>query len=567
LDNAGFSSLASYGPVCFDNQPPYTQITFSGDQQQYLHYIGPVQVSLIATDNASGVAATTYSLDFGPYQSYSGPLITYLPGFHCVEAYSVDVAGNQEMQEAQCFNIDSNSQFAVSVTKSGTGGGTVTSSDGSIQCGSICSAPFYDEQPVTLTASPQAGSLFTGWRNCDLSFGFSCTLTVTAARNVTAVFNLPVALQYVPLSPCRVVDTRLTNGAFGGPAISGGTSRDFAIPAGPCPGIPSNSKAYSLNVTTVPHGYLGYLSAWPTGFTRPQTSTMNSFDGRIKANAAILPAGDTSSVSVFVSNTADVVLDIDGYFITPSGSSLAFFPLTPCRVIDTRNADGPLGGPTLQENQSREFPILQATACGIPASGVAAYSFNVTAVPANGQSLSYLTVWPSGVQQPVVSTLNALTGAITANAAIVPAGTGGDINVYPAGNATGLVVDINGYFASPTAGSLSLYTFNPCRVLDTRQSGGAFDGEIPVGVENSVCPVPAAARAYNLNATVLPSGALGFLTLWPDGQGRPLASTLNALDGSVTSNMAIVSTSNGTIDAYAAGLTQLVLDISSYFAP
>lgn len=566
-DNGGNSTLTAYGPLCFDNIPPYTQITLSGNQQQYQHYIGPVQVSLVATDNASGVAVTYYSIDFGAYQTYSSPFYSYLPGDHCVEGYSVDVAGNQEGAEEQCFTIDSNSQFALSVTKSGTGGGTVTSADGAIQCGSICSVLYYDEQPVTLTASPQAGSLFTGWRNCDLSFGFSCTLTVTAARSVTAVFNVPVALQYVPLPPCRVVDTRLANGPFGGPAISGGTSRDFAIPAGPCPGIPSNAQAYSLNVTTVPHGYLAYLSAWPTGFTRPLTSIMNSFDGRIKANAAILPAGDTSSVSVFVSNTADVVLDIDGYFIAPSGSTLAFFPLAPCRVIDTRNANGPLGGPTLQRDQSREFPILQATGCGIPASGVAAYSFNITAVPANGQGLSYLTVWPSGLQQPVVSTLNAPTGTITANAAIVPAGTGGDINVHPAGNATDLVVDINGYFASPAPGSLSLYTFNPCRVLDTRQGGGAFDGEIAVSVQNSACPVPGAARAYNLNATVLPSGVLGFLTLWPDGQGRPLASTLNALDGAVTSNMAIVPTNNGSIDAYAAGLTQLLLDISSYFAP
>ena len=46
-----------------------------------------------------------------------------------------------------------------------------------------------------------------------------------------------------------------------------------------------------------------------------------------------------------------------------------------------------------------------------------------------------------------------------------------------------------------------------------------------------------------------------------------MVSTLNALDGAVTSNMAIVPTSNGWIDAYAAGLTQLLLDISSYFAP
>ena len=65
----------------------------------------------------------------------------------------------------------------------------------------------------------------------------------------------------------------------------------------------------------------------------------------------------------------------------------------------------------------------------------------------------------------------------------------------------------------------------------------------------------------------LPTGALGYLTLWPDGQLQPLASTLNALDGAITSNMAIVPTSNATIEAYAAGLTQLILDISSYFAP
>ena len=46
-----------------------------------------------------------------------------------------------------------------------------------------------------------------------------------------------------------------------------------------------------------------------------------------------------------------------------------------------------------------------------------------------------------------------------------------------------------------------------------------------------------------------------------------MVSTLNALDGAITSNMAIVPTLNGQIDAYAAGQTQLVLDISSYFAP
>jgi hypothetical protein len=60
---------------------------------------------------------------------------------------------------------------------------------------------------------------------------------------------------------------------------------------------------------------------------------------------------------------------------------------------------------------------------------------------------------------------------------------------------------------------------------------------------------------------------LGYLTLWPNGTPQPLVSTLNAVDGAITSNMAIVSTTNGWIDAYALNPTQLVLDSSAYFAP
>ena len=70
-----------------------------------------------------------------------------------------------------------------------------------------------------------------------------------------------------------------------------------------------------------------------------------------------------------------------------------------------------------------------------------------------------------------------------------------------------------------------------------------------------------------MNATVVPHGALGYLTLWANGTHRPLASTLNALDGAVTSNMAIIPTGNGWIDAFASSSTQLLLDITSYFGP
>ncbi|HZV09426.1 MAG TPA: hypothetical protein VFF94_06690, partial [Novosphingobium sp.] len=262
----------------------------------------------------------------------------------------------------------------------------------------------------------------------------------------------------------------------------------------------------------------------------------------------------------------DLVLDIDGYFAPASGSTLAFYPLTPCRVLDTRNANGDLGGPSLSGGQERDFPVRESS-CQIP-NTAQAYSMNFTVVPVGGQPLGYLTVWPQGGPRPVVSTLNNLTATIVANAALVPAGTGGGIATYADQN-TQLVVDINGYFAPPGPGGLSLYPATPCRVIDTRSGNGAFSGTLspPVDVTNSVCAPPSAAQAYVFNATVVPTGALGYLSLWPDGQGQPLVSTLNAFDGIITSNMAIVPSTNGKVDAYASGITQLILDISSYFAP
>lgn len=451
--------------------------------------------------------------------------------FDWQEAQIRDTAGNRL---AQVFNVSSNSQSWRYVT--------------------------FDLTPYR----GQTVQLYFNVHEDGDSYGY---LTYMYLDEVAIVESAP-AMRFVPVTPCRVVDTRKAQGAFGGPAIGGGTSRDFAIPQGSC-GVPATARAYALNATVVPRGSLSYLTIWPTGATRPTVSTLNSLDGRIKANAAIIPAGTAQSVSVYASNTTDVVLDISGYFIQDS-SAYAFFPLTPCRVVDTRSATGPLGGPVLQNGQQRDFPVLQATACNIP-SAAQAYSFNVTVVPSRGGALSYLSTWPAGRTRPVVSTLNALTGTITANAAIVPAGTDGDILAYASGNNTDLVIDINGYFAAANSGAnpMSLYNLTPCRVLDTRQlpPGTPFTGERMVSVAGGPCSVPLSATSYVLNATAVPTGTLGYLTLWPDGQLQPLASTLNALDGAITSNMAIVPSSTGSIDAYAAGLTQLVLDISSYFAP
>lgn len=373
------------------------------------------------------------------------------------------------------------------------------------------------------------------------------------------VFRMSVAspnpTQFVPVTPCRLADTRQ------GSPIQGGTWDVFVVPQlGGC-NIPPNATAYSLNITVAPHGPLGYLTIWPAERTMPYASTMNSPDGRTKANAAIVPAGAGGAVSAYVTDTTDVILDIDGYFTTPGSETLQFYPVAPCRIVDTRNGQN---GGTLQAGVERDYLI--AGNCGIPASAQA-YSFNVTAIPAPG-GLDYLTVWPQGEQRPTVSTLNDSTGTVVANAAIVSAGSNQTVAFYPNSNNTDLLLDVNGYFAAPGLGGNSFYSVPPCRAYDSRNNHGQpFQGERTVNIVNSQCALRAITHAYVFNASVVPSPTLGYLTLWADGQTMPGVSILNAYDGMITSNMAIVQNVDGSTDAYASGLTQLILDISGYFAP
>ena len=388
-------------------------------------------------------------------------------------------------------------------------------------------------------------------------------LSVVAALSITMpILAQSQTMQFVPLAPCRVLDTRQSH------PIAGGTPATFDLASlaqsAHCPQSLSPGTAFSLNVTVVPRGFLGYLTIWPAGQAQPTISLMNSHDGRIKANAAIVVGGgsDHTGVSIFVTQTADVILDVNGYFEPANSAAYAYYALsTPCRLADTR------GGQPLPGGQEADFPVKSHLSCGIP-SNAQAYSLNFTAIPNPlGHRLGYLTVWPAGGPRPTVSTLNDPTGTIVANAALLPAnGTpDGEIAVYPS-DTTDLVIDIDGYFAlaTPTDG-LAFNSLTPCRAVDTRGTIGAFIGQQTFNIEGSPCAPPSDAAGYVMNATALPQARLGFLTLWPDGP-LPLASTLNAIDGAFTSNMAIVGTSSGSIDAYASGSTNLLLDLSGYMA-
>ena len=228
--------------------------------------------------------------------------------------------------------------------------------------------------------------------------------------------------------------------------------RSFAMPSSTCmAGLPA-AGAYSLKFTVVPGGFLDYLTAWPTTSAgledKPYVSTLNSYRGVVVANAAIVPAGDLGSISVVTTDPTHVIIDTNGYFAPKATAGLSFYPLTPCRAVNTEVPDGALGGQVLVGDNQRVFPIANGVTCGVPANAkVIAATF--TLKPTTG-FLNFLTAWPTAptglAGKPWVSTLNSYEGREISNTAIVPVGLFGSISTYVTDN-THLVVDVTGYFA------------------------------------------------------------------------------------------------------------------------
>ncbi len=127
-------------------------------------------------------------------------------------------------------------------------------------------------------------------------------------------------------------------------------------------------------------------------------------------------------------------------------SPLPFVAIAPCRIVDTRVAtsDG-FHQPNFADGEARTFNLSASTDCpGLPATA-GAYSVNIQFRPMT--QLAFLTAYPTGTTMPLVSTIVGNPTAWTTNAAVVPAGTGGAIDIY-CQYAGRVVIDVNGYYAS-----------------------------------------------------------------------------------------------------------------------
>ena len=134
------------------------------------------------------------------------------------------------------------------------------------------------------------------------------------------------------------------------------------------------------------------------------------------------------------------------YTYVAASTGLRFYPVTPCRVLDTRNADGPFGGPVLAASPAeRTFGVVPA--CGVPADAKVV-SANVTVI--SGAAPGSLRIYPADAALPVATTISFGVGRIRANnAMLLVSTTGGAGRVTVRNDAAAplhLVVDVSGYF-------------------------------------------------------------------------------------------------------------------------
>lgn len=372
---------------------------------------------------------------------------------------------------------------------------------------------------------------------------------------------------FVPLVPARILDTRDGTGGTRAP-VAAGSPRSVVV-AGQG-GVPvTGATAAVLNVTVTEPSAAGWLSVHPSGETPPLASNLNFVAGQTIPNLVVAKlGGDGRVVLTNGFGTAHAVADVVGYFTPDGGSRL--LALSPSRLLDTRDGTGRSGSRSpIGPGGSIDLTVVGVG--GVPATGVDAVVLNVTATEPT--AAGYLTVWPTGQNRPVASSLNFVAGETAPNLVVAKVGAGGKVSVYNAFGSAHCVADVVGCFVTDPAAAEHV-ALTPSRVLDTRDgTGRPGPGAVARGqvVDLQVTGrggVPSSGvNAVLLNLTVTEPTTEGYVTVWPSGQTAPLASNLNVVAGQTRANLVLATVgAGGKVSLRGTpGACHLVADVAGWF--
>lgn len=372
---------------------------------------------------------------------------------------------------------------------------------------------------------------------------------------------------YVPLTPARILDTRDGTGGVISPL---GQSEDLELDVTGVGGVPETGVlGVVMNVTVVGATNESFLTVYPADQPLPLAANLNFLPGQVVPNLVTVKTGANGKVRIFNKiGLVNVVADVVGYYAAarpPSGG--LYTPLTPSRILDTRDGNG-TGGSRNPIGAGGVIDVQVTGRGGVPASGVSGVAVNVTVDQPTGSS--FLTVWPSGEPRPLAATHNFTPGLTIANLVLAKLGANGRISIYNLGGTAHVVADVVGYFSANGGQFVPLV---PQRLLDTRDGTGAGGSRAPVGQQRFIDlqvagrgGVANGARGAVINVTATESTLPTFLTVWPAGEQRPLAATSNPRPGVAVPNLTYAKLgAGGRISLWNnTGSTHLVADVVGY---
>jgi hypothetical protein len=250
--------------------------------------------------------------------------------------------------------------------------------------------------------------------------------------------------EFQPVLPERLFDSR----ADWGFKLSAGDWLQLPVSYGE--DYDPHIRALAVNVTAVDGAGNGYLTTFNGEGSPPFTSTLNFTNTGAVPNFAVVPTGHCNNcpwpaswpiIGVYASVDVHVIVDIvgfydDGQLADGTNDGLRFMPQTPVRIVDSRIGQGIAGA------------LGQGSTASVSAGSLPpatwALSLNVTAV--SPTATTFISVWPNGLDQPTVSTLNPNRGQIVPNAAPVLLGVQDKFNVYNNAGSTHMVIDLVGTF-------------------------------------------------------------------------------------------------------------------------
>ena len=383
------------------------------------------------------------------------------------------------------------------------------------------------------------------------------TVTNTDTRSATLQQAMLVRSsrgEFHSLGPVRILDTRPSS------PIVPNAPRDVQV-AG-VGGVPSTGvRAVLLNVTVAGPTAPSYLTIFPTGTQRPNSSSLNFVAGQAVPNLVTATVGADGKVTIYNNaGSTHVLFDVVGWYSdvgTTYGGT--FVGLSPTRALDTRfDFDTPLG--------AEEYIILPIVEPGSP---VAAVMMNVTVT--NPTEPSYLTIWPNGSPLPNASSLNFAPGQTVPNLVVAPIGADGSVNIYNFTGDTEVIVDIVGLFENGTVSILDgqYEAVQPFRALDTRLASAPVGFNSTISLDVRSIGVPDDASVLMMNVTATGPTADGYVSVFPGDEGTPPTSNLNFTAGQTVPNaVAMRIGADRRVKFYNAyGSTHLIVDVTGWYRP